>query len=123
MVCICQAAHGMCDFELAKPTSNLKKAHKTLCPHEGTQLVAATLQLAHAALRAVDLCAHEASHPRLGVVDHVLCSPLGGAGVSHAAQAAAAIAAALAEGDPHVPVYLCAPTPHAPHTFPVVQVP
>ena len=56
----------------------------------------------------MDLRTHVATHPRLGVVDHVLCSPLGSADASQAVRAAAAIARALACGEPPVPVYLCA---------------
>lgn len=72
------------------------------------QLASAVVRLAQAALRAVDLRTHVAAHPRLGVVDHVLCSPLGSSDTCQAVQAAAAIARALACGDPPVPIYLCA---------------
>lgn len=72
------------------------------------QLASAAVRLAQAALRVVDLRRHAATHPRLGVVDHVLCSPLGSSDASQAVQAAAAIARTLAGGDPPVPVYLCA---------------
>ncbi|KAK9838331.1 hypothetical protein WJX81_005102 [Elliptochloris bilobata] len=69
-------------------------------------LVAAAARLAQAALHAVDLQRHAATHPRLGVVDHVLCSPLGSADLAQAARAAKAIAGGLADGNPPVPVYL-----------------
>lgn len=57
----------------------------------------------------MDLRAHAATHPRLGTVDHILCSPLGSADAQAAARAAHAVAGRLAEGPPPVPVYLCAP--------------
>lgn len=85
--------------------------------HERAQVVDIATQIARGALRVMDLRAHQASHPRLGVVDHVLCSPLGGARMSLAKQAAAAIGAALTEGDLAVPVYLCALISRTRHTI------
>ena len=66
------------------------------------------MRLAGAALRAVDLRTHTATHPRLGTVDHILCSTLGCAGVQAAARAAHVVARRVAEGSLPVPVYLCA---------------
>lgn len=40
------------------------------------QLARTAVQLARAALAAIDLRLHSASHPRLGVVDHISCHPL-----------------------------------------------
>ena len=43
------------------------------------QLSRAAVELARAALRLLDLRHHSASHPRLGVVDHIAVQPAGGA--------------------------------------------
>lgn len=41
------------------------------------QLATAAVQLSKAALSLLDLQQHTATHPRLGVVDHIVCNPLG----------------------------------------------
>ena len=57
-----------------------------------TQLATAAVQLSRAALTQLDLRQHTATHPRLGVVDHISCNPLGAqAQLSHAADAAQTI--------------------------------
>ena len=56
------------------------------------QLASAATQLSKAALSQLDLRQHSATHPRLGVVDHIVCNPLGeDADLSSAAIAAQAI--------------------------------
>ena len=52
------------------------------------QLVNAVARMAGAAISALDLQEHEGSHPRLGVVDHISCHPLGSASLSMAAETA-----------------------------------
>ena len=53
------------------------------------QLASAAVQLSKAALSLLDLRQHTATHPRLGVVDHIVCNPLGAqAELSSAAEAA-----------------------------------
>lgn len=65
------------------------------------QLARTAVQLARAALAAIDLRLHSASHPRLGVVDHISCHPLGtGAALSTAAEAARLIGK-IEESPPH----------------------
>lgn len=41
------------------------------------QLASAAVKLSKAALMALDLRGHRATHPRLGVVDHISCHPVG----------------------------------------------
>ena len=58
------------------------------------QLASAAVQLARAAIELLDLRQHAASHPRLGVVDHVSLQPAGLDSTLHAAaQVARAIGA------------------------------
>lgn len=53
------------------------------------QLASAVVKLSKAALSQLDLRQHTATHPRLGVVDHIVCNPLGPiAELSSAAKAA-----------------------------------
>jgi hypothetical protein len=59
------------------------------------QLVIAAVQLSKAALSLLDLQEHTATHPRLGVVDHITCNPLGSE-----AQLSSATEAALSIGTP-----------------------
>ena len=54
-------------------------------PLQARQLSAATVALARAAVRLLDLRQHSASHPRLGVVDHITVQPAGGAATLDAA--------------------------------------
>ncbi len=67
-------------------------------------VAAASIEVSRRALRAVDLRQHEASHPRIGVVDHVSVHPLGEGGEEAAKEAGLAIAMAL--GEEGVPVLL-----------------
>lgn len=72
------------------------------------------LRLAVAACKAIDLQQHQATHPRLGAVDHIVCHPLSGSSANEQAQsctAAAAdmargLAAGLAQAQPDLPVML-----------------
>ncbi|KAK3265890.1 hypothetical protein CYMTET_25456 [Cymbomonas tetramitiformis] len=48
----------------------------TLVSPAGPLLCSAVVALVGAALTKIDLQSHEASHPRLGSVDHISCSPL-----------------------------------------------
>ena len=41
------------------------------------QLADAVVALSRAALRELDLRQHDATHPRLGIVDHISCQPVG----------------------------------------------
>lgn len=78
------------------------------------QLAAAAARLSKAALRLLDLRHHSATHPRLGVVDHISCHPLAapgplleaGAGMQQAANLARAIGQELGGGEGAVPVFL-----------------
>lgn len=69
-----------------------------------------SIEVSRRALQAIDLRLHEASHPRIGVVDHVSVHPLvgvdaGGGNEEVARQAGLVIATALGE-DEGVPVLL-----------------
>lgn len=57
----------------------------------------ASIEVSRRALRSIDLRLHEASHPRIGVVDHVSVHPLGESGEECARQAGLIIATALGE--------------------------
>lgn len=62
--------------------------------HTVMQLAAAAVALSDAALQALDLRQHDAAHPRLGVVDHISCQPVGSnAQLSEAADMAHSIGA------------------------------
>lgn len=66
----------------------------------------ASVEVSRRAVRAIDLLEHEATHPRIGVVDHVSVHPLGGEGSQEIAQKAGlAIATALGK-DVGLPVLL-----------------
>jgi hypothetical protein len=70
------------------------------------QLAATVNAVAQHALQYIDLRAHAAQHPRLGVLDHVAIHPLGPqATLSQAAQAAAAIGQQLCQQPLQLPVY------------------
>jgi glutamate formiminotransferase len=60
------------------------------------------VRVATAAAAALDLRAHVATHPRIGVVDHISVAPIDSSDLEPAAAAAAAIGAGFA---PAVPVY------------------
>lgn len=64
------------------------------CPYSVAE---ASLEVSRRALRAIDLRKHEASHPRIGVVDHVSVHPLGEGAQQGAQETGMAIARALAE--------------------------
>lgn len=84
----------------------------TLVGRSPEGLSAAAVALARAALAALDLRRHAASHPRLGTVDHISLHPLGSdgrpaaAGMPEAAAAARLVAEALGQGPHAVPTYL-----------------
>jgi len=64
----------------------------------------ASIEVSRQALRTVDLRHHEASHPRIGVVDHVSVHALGEGGEEAVKETGLAIATAL--GEEGVPVLL-----------------
>jgi hypothetical protein len=117
-VCVCARVHvcvcgcsGMGHGSASLPWQQL---HLTASPppplatHPPThhQLAATVAAVAHAALAAIDLRAHSATHPRLGVLDHVSLHPLGPqASLQLAGQAAAAIGQQLAAPPLQLPVY------------------
>jgi glutamate formiminotransferase len=75
--------------------------------HSCLQLAQAAVRIALEALGRLDLRSHTATHPRLGVADHISCHPLGdGAALEDAAALAKAIAVQLATGPHQLPVYL-----------------
>lgn len=84
-----------------------KQYHRTgftiggVCPRA---VARASIEVSRQALRSIDLRSHEASHPRIGVVDHVSVHPLGESGEEFARQAGLMIATAL--GEEGVPVLL-----------------
>jgi glutamate formiminotransferase len=95
------------------------RTNLTLLGRGGGALAPAAAALARAALAALDLRSHAASHPRLGVVDHVHVTPVpraSGAGAASdaadleaAADVARAVGAALADAaaaPAPVPVFL-----------------
>jgi glutamate formiminotransferase len=95
------------------------RTNLTLLGRGGGALAPAAAALAAAALGALDLRAHAASHPRLGIVDHVHVTPvprangadavLDAADLEAAAEVAHAVAAALAgaaAASAPVPVFL-----------------
>ena len=59
---------------------------------DAPQLASAAVRLARAAIELLDLRQHAASHPRLGVVDHISLQP---AGLDSPPQAAAEVARAI----------------------------
>ena len=58
----------------AAAACTLEDAERALPPL--AQLVSAAVTVAEAALGAIDLRAHDATHPRLGAVDHISCHPV-----------------------------------------------
>lgn len=80
-------------------------AHRPSLPP--AQLTAAVTAVAVQALACIDLRHHDATHPRLGAVDHISCHPLGpGASLEQAAQLAVAIGAQLSQPPASLPTYL-----------------
>jgi len=86
------------------------RAGVTLAASDAGRLEAAVAAVCQQALAALDLRTHEASHPRVGVVDHVSCSPLGSATSEEAGKLALRVGRFLSlsgPGDkPALPVYL-----------------
>ena len=73
------------------------RTNLTLVGRSMPQLAAAAVGLARAALAALDLRQHVATHPRLGTVDHISCHPLPLLAGESAVVAGAAAQAAAAE--------------------------
>lgn len=102
------------------PPAVLQPYHRSnfcLVGRSAGELAAATTQLARAALELLDLRQHDASHPRLGVVDHISCHPLvpsstsaseAQAGMQAAASLARAVGQELGSCGSAVPVYVYA---------------
>ncbi|EFJ53267.1 hypothetical protein VOLCADRAFT_55328, partial [Volvox carteri f. nagariensis] len=77
----------------------------TLVSTQADRLTAAIVRLSRAALQLRDLRSHVATHPRLGIVDHISLHPLGS--LSESAVAATAVAGQKPlEPAPALPVYL-----------------
>jgi len=76
----------------------------TLASADAAKIEGGVLALCQEALATLDLRKHVATHPRLGVVDHVACNPLGSATCAEAAELASSIGTRLA-GDCGVPVF------------------
>jgi glutamate formiminotransferase len=71
------------------------------------QLADAAVRIAVEALEGLDLRSHTATHPRMGVADHISCHPLNdAAALEDAAALAKTIAEKLATGPHELPVYL-----------------
>ncbi|PNW81936.1 hypothetical protein CHLRE_06g267000v5 [Chlamydomonas reinhardtii] len=66
----------------------------TLVSGQPDRLTEAVVRLSRAALQLLDLRRHDASHPRLGVVDHIALHPLGGLAPAAATQYGGSPAAA-----------------------------
>ena len=78
----------------------------TLLSRQPESLVHAAVSLSTAALEAIDLRSHSATHPRLGVVDHISCHPVTSS-PAHL-DAAASVARSIGEqlGKNNLPSYL-----------------
>lgn len=81
------------------------RSNFTIVSRSAEGLAAAAITLARSALSALDLRSHAATHPRLGVVDHISCHSLQGT-LDDAAAGARLIGEALGSGSQAVPVYL-----------------
>lgn len=85
------------------------RAGITLASTDAGRLEAAVAAVCREALLALDLQSHSASHPRVGVVDHISCNPLGAATCEEAGHLAARVGGLLGRGEPGVwpavPVY------------------
>lgn len=97
------------------------RTNVTFLSRSSQDIAAAATTLSRAALSFIDLRSHEATHPRLGVVDHISCHPLivrGSAatanevstssnnnGLDDAAHAAHLIGQQIASGTDAIPVY------------------
>lgn len=86
------------------------RAGVTFASSDAGRLEAAVTAVCQEALKALDLRGHTASHPRVGVVDHVACNPLGAATCEEAGRLAVRVGHFLGHGEPGVrpavPVYL-----------------
>jgi len=85
------------------------RAGITLASSSSDQMKAAVVAVCQEALSTLDLRHHTASHPRIGVVDHVACNPLGAATCEEAGRLAASLGHDLGAGgaeQPAIPVYL-----------------
>lgn len=85
------------------------RAGITFASTDAGRLEAAIIAVSREALLALDLRGHTASHPRVGVVDHISCSPLGAATCDEAGRLATRVGSSLGRGEPGVwpavPVY------------------
>eukprot|EP00435_Cladocopium_sp_Y103_P047294 s1622_g13.t2 len=79
------------------PTYN-RTGRLTLASADAAEIEGGVDAVCHEALQTLDLRKHVATHPRLGVVDHVACNPLGSATSAEAAELAARIGARLGDG-------------------------
>lgn len=86
------------------------RAGVTLAAAELGPLEAGIAAVSREALLALDLRTHTASHPRVGVVDHIACNPLGSATCEEAGALAVRVGRSLGQGEPGgrpaLPVYL-----------------
>lgn len=85
------------------------RAGLTLASTNVCRLEASVEAVCCEALRSLDLRAHTASHPRVGVVDHIACNPLGTTTCEEAGRLARRLGGHLGSGDtgtrPAIPVY------------------
>ncbi|CAK0798301.1 unnamed protein product [Prorocentrum cordatum] len=87
----------------------------TLAAASAGPLEAGVLAVASEALSALDLQSHSATHPRVGVVDHVACNPLGSATRADAGALAARLGQLLGAGAAEVPAAgVAGPSPARP---------
>lgn len=79
----------------------------TIVGRTAAAIAASVASLAAAAAESIDLSRHTATHPRLGVVDHISCHPLRPHhGLAAASAAALGVAEAIAAAEPQLPVLL-----------------
>jgi glutamate formiminotransferase len=84
----------------------IKLAELTTSSLFSWQLREAACAVAVQALAAIDLSSHQATHPRLGSVDHISCHPIGpDASLHEAAALAHEVGASLSTGPATLPVY------------------
>jgi len=85
------------------------RAGLTLASTNVCHLEASVKAVCCEALRSLDLRTHTASHPRVGVVDHIACNPLGTMTCKDAGNLARRLGGHLGSGDagtgPAIPVY------------------
>ena len=85
--------------------SSYNRTGFTLIGSRLDKMVHGVLELSKMALSLIDLRDHHATHPRLGVVDHISCHPLDDGGMGGARDCAVAIARALGD-EIGIPTYL-----------------